>query len=338
MSSWFSGSSGKDVKLAKVDGGKEVQGSVAGTTATSKSVQSEDYFLVKDKENKTKGSKKDSKEEGVQLVGHSKEGGKDNLEAPGVSQVHSLLAGLALTPASAEQLIRRELLLSRFKSDSNALAETKHFYSVGTGSVTTSETTVSLASIVGGTASNTRTTNSIELNRATVRAVYRLILTGPSTIAPFLPGLTQVVWRDNVPSTVGTPPTVFGTDTNPPSSTTLVYSRCGASTDYNQLAVRNPVTSLDYHVYDIKHIDLVPCSFDYSTPATAYGVTAPTHYRMETKIDLNKVRQDYAAYSSTDPDVNAVYVTWVLDTTLTNLGYSVGLYYLTDTEFRDLQI
>jgi len=38
-----------------------------------------------------------------------------------------------------------------------------------------------------------------------------------------------------------------------------MLSRLGsASVTYNSVAVRNPVTDLDYHIYDVRHFELNP--------------------------------------------------------------------------------
>lgn len=132
---------------------------------------------------------------------------------------------------------------------------------------------------------------------------------------------------------------MYGTDANPPASTTLMFSRLGnADPIYNAIAVRNPVTALDYHIYEVHHHKLVAQStYDFTTPASGFGIPAPERWHFEYKLDLHKVRQDYASYTATDPDVNALYFTYVLDTSMTNQNYEDQVNVSIDTEFEDLQ-
>lgn len=255
-------------------------------------------------------------------------------------KTHSLLAQLVnpQTPDEAFQLLRKQLLLSR-SHGSEAIAEAKHYYLEDSTNASTTEKTLSICKVTGGTASNTRTTNTIAVRHATVRVSIRRVPTAPSTTNAYFPIISFVFWRDKIPSTVGTAPTLYGTDANPPASTTLMFSRLGnADPINNALAVRNPITALDYHIYHVEHHPLnCRSTYDYTTPATAFGIPSPERWKFEFKIDLHKVRQNYATYSATDPDVNALYMTYVLDTSMTNQGYVDEVHTTIDTEFEDLQ-
>jgi len=122
--------------------------------------------------------------------------------------------------------------------------------------------------------------------------------TGTGTVPALVPTITFVVWRDKIPATVGAIPTILGTDANPPASTTLMLSRLGsASVTYNSVAVRNPVTDLDYHIYDVRHFELNPENYDYVTPASAYGLPAPKFLDLSLSMIFTVFKQIYATYA-----------------------------------------
>jgi len=257
----------------------------------------------------------------------------------GKSTPHSLLAQLVDSKEGSDQaqaIIRKELLLARSLKSSIASAEAKHYYGIDTASVGSTETSVPLCRVVGGTASNTRTTNTIAVKGSTIRFLVRREPTGTGTVPALVPTITFVVWRDKIPATVGAIPTILGTDANPPASTTLMLSRLGsASVTYNSVAVRNPVTDLDYHIYDVRHFELNPENYDYVTPASAYGLPAPKIFRFEFKYDFHRVKQIYATYAATDPDVNAIYFTFYSNMNYTGQGYVDTASWTVDTEFED---
>jgi len=115
-----------------------------------------------------------------------------------------------------------------------------------------------------------------------------------------------------------------------------MLSRLGsASVTYNSVAVRNPVTDLDYHIYDVRHFELNPENYDYVTPASAYGLPAPKIFRFEFKYDFHRVKQIYATYAATDPDVNAIYFTFYSNMNYTGQGYVDTASWTVDTEFED---
>jgi len=71
------------------------------------------------------------------------------------------------------------------------------------------ETSVPLCRVVGGTASNTRTTNTIAVKGSTIRFLVRREPTGTGTVPALVPTITFVVWRDKIPATVGAIPTIL---------------------------------------------------------------------------------------------------------------------------------
>lgn len=260
------------------------------------------------------------------------------LEQMGKRGISNPLVCLPSDPTEAFQILRKELLLSRSRGP-NAIAESKHYYLTDATNASTTEKTLSLCRVTGGTASNTRTTNTIAVKHSTIRISIRRTAPSPGTTQAYQPIISFIFWRDKIPSTVGTAPTVWDTDANPPASTTCIMSRLGSADPiYNALAVRNPITALDYHIYEAHHHQLSSrATFDFTTPASGFGIPSPDRWHFEYKIDMNKVRQNYAAYASTDPDVNALYMTYVVDTLMTNQGYQDQVTVTIDTEFEDLQ-
>lgn len=279
---------------------------------------------------------KDGKE-GKDVVGPRKDGGKVRM---GSSQVHSLLAGLALTPSAAETVLRQELLNARFRASTASVDDIKHVYYSGTFTLADTEGTLPFCRVIGGSAFNQRLTNAVTLKSLKFRFIVDRQPTATGTVAARSPVLSIVIWRDKIPSTPGTAPTIYGTDTSPPASGTLMFSRLGQSnTSWNSIAVLNPITVPSYHIYHVHHMDLNDSStYDYVTPATAYGLPGPKKWRDEIHVDLNDVQQDYAIPTSTAPDVNDVYITVITDMSYTNQGYQDVMWFTTDTEFRDKQL
>lgn len=251
----------------------------------------------------------------------------------------AIASAIGLLQPADEAIIRRLLLQQRSAGSTEVSAERKHWYNIGGFSLASTENTIPLARIPGGTASNTRTTNTIGLIKCKVRITIERLPTTTGTTAARTPGIRWVIWRDKVPATVGTAPTLWGTDSNPPSSTSLMFSRLGsAAVVDNQIAVFNPITAMDYHVYAAGHEILNDKStFDFTTPATAFGIAAPQKWQHEHMIDFHGVNQNYATYAATASDINDVYITYIADIDYTNLGYSDNLAYITDCEFEDLQ-
>lgn len=252
----------------------------------------------------------------------------------------SLAAKLGLVGPADEAVVRRMLLLQRsFGSSAEKSAERKHYYTVGGFALASAETTLPLSRIIGGTASNTRTTNTVRLHRCNFRMSIFRQPTGTSSVAAGTPILRWVIWRDKIPATPGTAPTLWGTDANPPASTTLMFSRLGsANVVHNQTAVFNPVTALDYHVYETGHMDLNDkATYDFVTPATAFGLPAPQKWFFHKEFSLHNVVQNYASYTATAADVNDVYITFITDFDYSNQGYGDNTSYSSDLEFEDMQ-
>lgn len=253
----------------------------------------------------------------------------------GKQKVNTILS-LAGDPSEAQSILRKELLLERsFGSKAMGTAEDKHYYATARITITPAEQTIPLCRVTGGTATNTRTTNAIAVKGFKFRYILRRIGATGSTTAPREPTLTLVFWRDKIPATVGTAPTIIGTDANPPASTTLMFSRLGSADERtNAVAIRNPVTALDYHIYEVRHHQTNPA--DMLVNSTSSVTSGPISHRHECVIDTHRVSQIYATYAATAPDVNDLYMTIYSDIDYTNIGYLDELEYSIDTEFEDI--
>lgn len=283
------------------------------------------------------GTQRDQKRGGT-LVDES---GKIRMESP---QIHTILASLVNPPETGptpEQILRQELLKLRSGfSSTEKSAERKHVYNQATGAITNgTETTYILARVLTGSASSQRLTNTIKIRKGTLRFTIVRTASGVGTAVAPMPILTYVIWRDKIPATVGTAPTILGTDANPPASTSLMLSRLGsASLRYNSLAVFNPITAPEYHIYEVKHHELNDDSnFTYTTPATALGIPAPKTWHFRINLDFNGVVQNYAAAASAAPDVNDIYFSFFTDIDYTNLTFTDTIFFTSDVEFEDMQ-
>lgn len=248
----------------------------------------------------------------------------------------ALVSKLADTPDQAQQILRKELLLARSgRSSVMGTTEDKHYYNQSRTNFSDTEATIPLCRVTGGTATNTRTTNAIAVKGFKFRYVIRRIGTATGSVIPRDPILTLVFWRDKIPATVGTPPTILGTDANPPASTTLMFSRLGTSdTRMNSIAIKNPVTALDYHIYEIHHHNSNQA--DWYIDTSAKTSAGPHSVHREVFIDTHRVAQIYATYAATAPDVNDLYCTIYSDIDYTNVGFVDEIEYSIDTEFEDI--
>lgn len=252
----------------------------------------------------------------------------------------AIAAAVGIDPA-ADAAIMRQLLLQQRNLGFSAeeAAEYKHIYTLAQVALATTETTVALCRVTGGTTTSTRTTNTISVYDTHIRFTIKRAVTGSGTTGANSPIFRYVIWRDKVPATPGSAPTILGTDSNPPSSTTLMFSRLGsADPEYNSIAVFNPITAPEYHIYESGHMELNDkATYDYTTPATAYGLPAPQKWIKEHRIDFHRVQQNYATYAATAPDINDIYFTFWVDLSYTNQGYQDYITYTVDTVFADEQ-
>lgn len=255
-------------------------------------------------------------------------------------KVSAIATAIGIDP-SADAAIMRQLLLAQrnFRSEADESADYKHVYGLAQFALSTTETTVPLCRVIGGTTTSTRTTNTISLSRCHLRTAIKRTPTGTGSVAANQPIYRYVIWRDKVPATPGSAPTILGTDANPPASTTLMFSRLGsADPEYNSIAVFNPITAPEYHIYESGTMELNDkATYDFVTPASAHGLPAPQKWVKDHHINLFDVRQNYATYAATAPDINDIYFTCWVDMAYTNQGYQDYLTYTFDVEFEDQQ-
>lgn len=263
-------------------------------------------------------------------------------EGLGESKVNSLLAELGFDAEEAATLLRQELIAERSRgSHEGSLADWKHAYGTsGPNTLSISETSYTVAAIAGGTTVSTRTTNTIALRKARIKLFFNRIFSATPTAAFRDPNIIVVIYRDKIPVTPGTPPTVHGTDANPPASTTFLFSQLGVAASTNPAAVacmvRNPITEDAYHIYEVRHVKIPIGGFTYT--GTTLGMPNPYSKVEHFDIDLNMVQQKYASYAATASDINNIYICVFADHDYTNMGITDSVSAVIDLEFMDLQV
>lgn len=306
----------------------------------------------------------------LRYLGDDKESSKMGMELPAPAQAHPRLAGLASSksdgksdgvpppaiPASsaallsaivpdptADAAIIRKLILDErnrgLKSTAQS-ADRKHWYQSANISIGSVEQTLALSRIIGGTSSSQRLTNTVGLKHLTFRGYVErqpqpnlLVTAGART-----PIIKYLFWRDKVPATPGTAPAILGTDTNPPSSTSLILSRLGQTdTAYNSIAVFNPVTALEYHIYGVHTINANADNYQILGIGVVTAQALPQKWHFEHKLNLGEVRQMYANQGATAPDVNDIYFTIYSDMSYTGQGFFDNVIVTSDMEYEDLQ-
>lgn len=257
----------------------------------------------------------------------------------GASKVHPVLAQLGVDPAEAAELLRQELIAARSGGrHEGSLADWKHFYVVATNTAfTAAEQSFALAAIAGGTGVSSRTGATIALRRLRLNIRLERQITGASTVATRDPTYYFVLWRDKIPTTPGTAPTLHGTDTNPPSSGTLMLSQLGSAAAENvDTMVRNPITEDAYHIYAIHRLKF-NTEQGYTYTGTSLGLPAPMvkHHSME--HDMNSVQLKFSSYAGSASDINNVWLTIFTDLQSSSMGYQDYFAFSTDMEFHDVQ-
>jgi len=240
-------------------------------------------------------------------------------------------------PKEMEAVLRKELLLSRAGPHRSGYEDWKHEYLFNTASINMAQTTAVLTRIASGNELNQRTGNVIKLKKLNLRFVARLVPTAKSNVAVRAPVVTFLVWRDKIPSTPGSVPTIIDTGSNPPSDNTTMFNRLGsADARFNSIAIRNPMTFLDYHIYKIEHVPLNP-SFGVTDNFTnGFMALGPKSWHFHYEIPLHYVQQVYLNAAANVPQINDLYFSWWSDLDLTGIGYSIDLQYTSDIEFQDV--
>lgn len=264
---------------------------------------------------------------------------QDSVEVP---EVHPFLASLGFDSAEVATLLRQELIQERLGGrHEGSLADYKHQYTTNGAAITTlsnTENSFPLLAVAGGTTVSTRTGNTIAARHCRIHLLFRRVLTGVPTAATYDPTITVVVFRDKIPTTPGTMPTVQGTDANPPASATLLFSQLGASSaTAMSLPVRNPITEDAYHVYFYGNYKL-DTHAGYNYINTNLGLPAPQNKKVVLDIPLHDVQQKYTSYAATSADTNNLWLMIKADTDYLNMGFTDSVCVVTDCEFYDVQI
>lgn len=250
-----------------------------------------------------------------------------------------------LAADQAEDFLRQQLLQRGSRHGDTSLAEWKHFYKTNCASPTapmSTETSFNLAQIIGGTTVSTRVSNTILLHK--LRLKFRIEVECPFSVATTSGVDPQtfhvILWREKVPVTPGTPPTLYATDTNPPTSATAMFSRLGVgiTDDSMDLVVRNPSTQMVYHIYKMwRLIQPVHNQVVATAPSgvTTSVIATPWVHIEDFELELG-CQQIYQTFSDTDSEVNNIYLTIVANNNMQ--GYISTFAYTSDIEFRDIQL
>lgn len=100
--------------------------------------------------------------------------------------------------------------------------------------------------------------------------------------------------------------------------------------------IRNPITEDEYHIYEYRKKEL---TFPNQASAGATGLVNFMNQQWieEFDVDLNMVKQDFAAYASTYPDNNSIWFTYWVDVAPASQGYTFNVSFISDIEFADVQ-
>lgn len=273
-----------------------------------------------------------------------------------VDDTSDLLADCDLESIEPEALLKlitkdpegaiRAILLGRMGREDRFLFSTKRNYVVQSFFLpATTEFALAPCHIGGGTGPNQRQTDTVRLRHLSIKLRITRIPTGnvdqTGTNVPYFPIMSMIVFRDKVPYTVGSCPQVWGNDDlNPPADirnvmSTLDYSSTGITTTSSSItavAVQNPMTAPQYHIYALKHETLNSgMQLVQSTPAPAGGVN-PTIYNQGQvlgkswhktySIPLNGVKQQYHDATSNLPTLNDIWIVFKTD-----IPYSTSMWY-----------
>lgn len=240
-------------------------------------------------------------------------------------------------PTEVESILRKELLLSRSRGRFSGIQNEKHYYSSeNLITLTDSPQNFGFSRISGGPEINQRLTNTVALRSIKIRMSWKRASLQVSTVLPRFPTITFLLYRDKVPNTPGTPPTVIGTGSDPPASNALMFDRLGETdTRWNATAIRSPFTWLDFHIYKIEHMDF---NSHASTGSLTTGLqtSAPIAEHRVWDIDLHGVQQTYQSAADILPDINDLWFCCYSDIDYTNIGFSDQLHLTADLTFQDV--
>lgn len=275
----------------------------------------------------------------LRLEGSGMGRGKDGMEVP---PLHPWLSSLGFTADEVNTLLRQELLKERGgEHGEGSLADWKHYYTT-TGPTNFSGTTqinFPLARIAGGTAVNTRTGNTIRLRKCRVKIFIQRATQVPSAV-DVTPYLQILMFRDKIPTTPGTVPTIWIAGANPPTDGSAIFDALGnTAPEARPISIRNPISESQYHIYGYHEHSLnLSEGYTFQTSPALQGYAAPKHWVFEYNIDFHDVQQKYPTYASSQPDQNDVYLCFRVHNFSANYSFLDSYTVVTDTEFRDEQI
>lgn len=277
----------------------------------------------------------------TKAVSESKTISKELLEKPSLYPILAKMGVKDTNQISAE--IRNELLKLRSSGrHEGSLADWKHYYTTTgpTNFSSTNQIDFPLARIVGGTAVNTRTGATVSLRKCRIKVyIKRIPVSISSTLADTPPVLQMVYWRDKIPTTPGTVPVLWATDTNPPSSTVNMFVSLGNSASTAAaLALRNPITEDAYHIYKVhEHILQMDEGYNISSSG-GFGNAPPKVWIFEHTVDFHDVQQKYSSYATAQSDINDPYLTMRITNYSATSSFIDQYTVVTDTEFEDVQL
>lgn len=254
----------------------------------------------------------------------------------GVPKVHPILAQLGVPDAKQALSDLQALLIQERSGRKSLLNNAKRFY--GTARITVGNGVFqhqSLARIAAGATSANRNDDVVSGLSVTVHANFvRTYTATPNATHP--PRIRWVLWRDKVPATPGTATATLSTGTNPPSSSTDMYTRL-TETDvkFNMLAVRPSDTFDRYHVYETGILDM-------SVEKLVFGgintVAYPFSRLKIINHDLHNVEITFASDTVTTPMLNDIYFSIFSDFDYTGSAMVDTLWLTWDLAFRDKQL
>lgn len=328
---------------SQVDGGKESQGPVDGTSSTAKGAQQKD-----EKPSKTDGVQQLQTDGDVPSPSSSPNGKPSSTNEPVPDQ--QLQPSMA-SPTNIFASLSDEqsfALRQRLVGGGGPTLREKHYYSVGnvnlnpTAGVT--NTFDPLAGIIQGSGYSNIAGLSIRIKHCSLR-VYAYL--DPVQVNPAkLPEDINVRYGtviNKIPKTPGSAPSLFQADTLPPNVDT-VFSGLGTAGMLGggtTLCVRSPVTAKLYDVQQDEKRKLLPedganMSLASGGAGVVYFQPMGQHFYMETKGNF---RVDFTIQAGPvfSPIANAPWFFMKTDNTnsMADMNLTCGIWYVTHTIFED---
>lgn len=261
--------------------------------------------------------------------------------SPSLQPLYPRLLPMAGDTPQIQQFLRQELLKTRQGRSQNRLDEYKHIFVSGANNFVAGQQSYQIAAIVGGTASDSRITNTVRLRRGRIHVslTYIPTLTAPSPASAY-PSYRLMILRDKIPLVLGTAPDLWLQDSDPPSGTVNVLTGAGNAKPNGFInACQNPINQHEFHIYE-SHLHCPKPSwfgvfYDAGVPTVSLG---PKYHVIKHTfdIDFNQVKQNYATYTSTNPDSNAIWM-MIESSAAANSAVEMFFEFVSDIEFEDVQ-